>query len=108
MCLGVLLRASHRSNCYFHTRISAALASLDIVEDPLGVLLVLVLLDVLFRAFNRVSSLLALARDSRELRSFCHDELGKKLTAAASHENFSRTFLNGYVFCTNFKLANSV
>ena len=42
MCLGVLLRASHRSNCYFHTRISAALASLDIVEDPLGVLLVLV------------------------------------------------------------------
>ena len=24
----------------------------------------------------------------------------KKLTAAASHENFSRT-LNGYVFCTN-------
>jgi hypothetical protein len=25
---------------------------------------------------------------------------GKKLTAAASHENFSRT-LNGYDFCTN-------
>ena len=64
------------------TRISAALASLDIVEDPLVVLVLvlvlvvlLVLLDldvlILLRAFNCVSSLSALARDSRELRSFC-------------------------------------
>ena len=39
---------------------------------------VLVLLDVLLRAFNRVSSLLVgfgQRFDSRELRSFCHDEL---------------------------------
>ena len=50
---------------------------------------------------NHETTFVTLARELFQLTPFeWQRRVGKKLTAAASHENFSRT-LNGYVFCTN-------